>query len=72
MQVDRIEFLKQMEEEKLLRESIRNIISTIKKRKKAELNENQESEKYIRMIVRKLIAEADTADTADKAENCSM
>tara|TARA_R100000458_G_C8276425_1_gene251747 strand:+ start:2695 stop:3501 length:807 start_codon:yes stop_codon:yes gene_type:complete len=63
MQVDRIEFLKQMEEEKLLRESIRNIISTIKKRKKAELNEKQESEKYIRMIVRKLIAEADTADT---------
>ena len=63
MQVDRIEFLKQMEEEKLLRESIRNIISTIKKRKKTELNEKQESEKYIRMIVRKLIAEADTADT---------
>jgi len=63
MQVDRIKFLKEVEEEKLLRESIRNIISTVKQRKKTELLEKQESEKYIRMIVRQLIVEAETADT---------
>ena len=63
MQVDRIEFLKEIEEEKILRESIRNIISTVKQRKKAELQEKQKAEKYIRMIVRQLITEAETADT---------
>ena len=33
MQIDRIEFLKEMEEEKLLRESILRVISVIKERK---------------------------------------
>ena len=62
MQIDRIEFLKEMEEEKLLRENIRRVISTVKKRKKAKLRERQNDERYIRMIVRQLIKEAETAD----------
>ena len=63
MQIDRIEFIKEVEEEKVLRESIRRVISTIKKRKRSKLNEAQQGEKYIRMIVRQLIQEAETADT---------
>jgi len=37
MQIDRIEFLKEMEEEKLLRENIRRVISVVKQRKKTKL-----------------------------------
>ena len=63
MQVDRIEFLKELEEEKILRESIRNVISVVKRRKKKEIQEKQEAENHIRTIVRQLIGEAKTADT---------
>tara|TARA_R100000008_G_scaffold43496_1_gene25215 strand:+ start:2585 stop:3436 length:852 start_codon:yes stop_codon:yes gene_type:complete len=63
MQIDRIEFLKELEEEKILRESIRNVISIVKQRKKKEIQEKQEAENHIRTIVRRLIAEAKTADT---------
>ena len=62
MQIDRIEFLKEMEEEKILRESIRRIISVVKERKKAKLKEQQEEEKYLRTIIRRLIKEGQTTD----------
>ena len=62
MQINRIEFLKEMEEEKLLRESIRRVISTIKQRKKTKLKEQQNDERYLRAVVRRLIKEAETAD----------
>tara|TARA_R110000824_G_scaffold41879_1_gene124097 strand:+ start:563 stop:1381 length:819 start_codon:yes stop_codon:yes gene_type:complete len=62
MQIDRIEFLKEMEEEKLLRENIRRVISVVKQRKKTKLKEQSGDEKYLRMIVRRLIKEAETAD----------
>jgi len=51
-----------MEEEKLLRESIRRVISTIKQRKKTKLKEQQNDERYLRAVVRRLIKEAETAD----------
>jgi len=62
MQINRIEFLKEMEEEKLLRESIRRVISAVKQRKKTKLKERQSDERYLRMIVRQLLKEAETAD----------
>ena len=62
MQIDRIEFLKEMEEEKILREGIRRIISVVKERKKAKLKEQQDEEKHIRTIVRRLIKEGQTTD----------
>ena len=62
MQIDRIEFLKEIEEEKLLRENIRRVISVVKQRKKAKLKEQSDDEKHLRMIVRRLIKEAETAD----------
>ena len=62
MQIDRIKFLKEMEEEKILRENIRRVISVVKQRKKAKLKEQLNDEKYLRMIVRRLIKEAETAD----------
>jgi hypothetical protein len=62
MQIDRIKFLKEMEEEKLLRENIRRVISAVKRRKKTKLKEQSGDEKYLRMIVRRLIKEAETAD----------
>jgi hypothetical protein len=62
MQIDRIEFLKEMEEEKILRESIRRVISAVRQRKSAKAAERQEGERYLRTIVRKLIKEARTPD----------
>ena len=62
MQIDRIELLKEVEEEKLLRENIRRVISAVKERKKIKLKEQSDDEKYLRMIVRRLIKEAETAD----------
>ena len=55
MQIDRIKFLKEVEEEKLLRESIRNVISVVRERKKTKLKEQQNNEKHLRMIVRRLL-----------------
>jgi len=62
MQIDRIEFLKEIEEEKILRESIRRVIAIVKQRKKAKLTEQQEGEMYLRTIIRRLIKEASTPD----------
>ena len=62
MQIDRMEFIQELEVEQQLRENIRKVIKIVKSRKKQQLLEAQEEEQYLRNVIRKLIAEGSTPD----------
>jgi len=58
MQIDRKELLKEMKEEKLLRQQIRKIIGIVKERKFKTSQKSLQEEKYLRTVIRKLLTEA--------------
>ena len=62
MQIDRMEFIKELEVEEQLRENIKKVIRLIRNRKQQQLNEGLGDEKYLRVVVRKLIAETAIPD----------
>ena len=62
MQIDRMEFIKELEVEGQLRENIKKVIRLIRNRKQQQLNEAHTDEEYLRKVVRKLIAESAVPD----------
>ena len=54
MQIDRMEFIKEVEVEEQLRENIKKVIRLIRNRKQQQLNEAQSNEDYLRTVVRKI------------------
>tara|TARA_R100000008_G_scaffold76685_1_gene56694 strand:+ start:2711 stop:3514 length:804 start_codon:yes stop_codon:yes gene_type:complete len=62
MQIDRKEFIEELKVEDLLRENIRKVIRIVKNRKQQKLDEAKEEERYLRTIIRKVIAEGVVPD----------